>query len=323
VLDAQTGEVLALANYPSYDPGNRQNLSGEQLRNRALTDVFEPGSTMKPFIVSWALESGKWTSQTVLNTQPFTVTGIPIRDDHPKPQMTLAEIIQKSSNVGTVKLAMNMERREMHELLSQVGFGQKPQIEFPGVVSGRLRPWKSWQPIDQATMSYGYGVSTSLLQLARAYTVFAGSGEVLPLSIRKLDGPPVGSRVYSPRTVEQMRQMLSLVTTTGGTAQRAFVEGYSVGGKTGTARKHLEGKGGYAENRYRAWFVGLSPMSDPRIVVAVLIDEPTANNVFYGGLVAAPVFSDVVQHTLRTLGVEPDIDVRPRLHARPEAQEQL
>jgi cell division protein FtsI (penicillin-binding protein 3) len=323
VLDARTGEILALANYPGFDPSRRHPKGSPQLRNRALTDVFEPGSTMKPFIVSWALESKKWSPQSVLNTQPFTVTGIPIRDDHPKPQMTLAEVIQKSSNVGTVKLAMQMERREMHELLSQVGFGQRPQIDFPGAVTGRLRPWKSWQPIDQATMSYGYGVSTSLLQLARAYTVFARDGEVAPLSIRKLDAPQPGVRVYSPQTVQQMRQMLSLVTTEGGTAQRAYVEGYSVGGKTGTARKHLEGKGGYSENRYRAWFVGLAPMSEPRIVVAVLIDEPTANNVFYGGLVAAPVFSEVVQHTLRTLGVEPDIDVRPRMRMKPDAQETL
>ena len=207
----------------------------------------------------------------------------------------------------------------MHELLSQAGFGQKPQIDFPGAVTGRLRPWKSWQPIDQATMSYGYGVSTSPLQLARAYTAFARDGEVANLTIRKTESPTPGVHVFSAKTARQMREMLSLVTAKGGTAPAAYVEGYSVGGKTGTARKMQEGKGEYAEGKYRAWFVGLSPVSKPRIVVAVMIDESTKDNVYYGGLVAAPVFSDVVQHTLRTLGVEPDIEVRPRIQVKPEA----
>ncbi len=318
VLDALSGEILALANYPGFDPARRHARS-DQLRNRALTDVFEPGSTMKPFLVGWALETGTWQPDTVVNTASFAVTGIPIRDTHPYGQLTLAGIIQKSSNVGTVKLAMQMERREMHELLSQAGFGQKPQIDFPGAVTGRLRPWKSWQPIDQATMSYGYGVSTSLLQLARAYTAFARDGEVANLTIRKTESPTPGVHVFSAKTARQMREMLSLVTAKGGTAPAAYVEGYSVGGKTGTARKMNEGKGEYAEGKYRAWFVGLSPVSKPRIVVAVMIDEPTKDNVYYGGLVAVPVFSDVVQHTLRTLGVEPDIEVRPRIQVKPEA----
>lgn len=310
VLDARSGEILALANYPSFDPARRYPKGSPQLRNRALTDVFEPGSTMKPFIVAHALQTRpQLRPQTVMNTQPFAVTGIQIQDDHPKAQMTIAEIIQRSSNVGTVKLAMQIERREMHELLASVGFGQKPQIDFPGAVTGRLRPWKNWQPIDQATMSYGYGVSTSLLQLARAYTVFARDGEVASLTMRRQDTPMPGQRVFEPQTVRDMRQMLSLVTAEGGTAPRAYVEGYSVGGKTGTAKKHVGNE--YADNRYRAWFVGLAPVQDPRIVVAVLVDEP--QGVYYGGLVAAPVFRDVVQHTLRTMGVAPDIPVRPRV----------
>jgi len=314
VLDVRSGEVLALANYPSFDPAVRYAKGNAQLRNRALTDIFEPGSTMKPFIVSWAIETGRVTPQTVMQTQPFQVTGTTIRDDHSHPQLTVAEVIQKSSNVGTVKMAMQMERREMWELLSQVGFGQRPQLDFPGAVTGRLRPYKTWRPIEQATMAYGYGVSTSLFQLARAYTVFARDGEVVSLSIRKQDGPAPGLRVLSPKTAQDMRRMLQMAAGPGGTAPKAQAIGYSVGGKTGTARK-MSGRD-YAANKYRAWFVGLAPASDPRIVVAVMVDEPT-KGVFYGGEVAAPVFSEVVQHTLRTLGVAPDIEVRPQIVVKP------
>jgi cell division protein FtsI (penicillin-binding protein 3) len=314
VLDAKSGEVLALANYPSFDPSRRYAKGSPLLRNRALTDIFEPGSTMKPFIASWSMETKRVTPQTVLNTTPFQITGHTIRDDHPHPQLSVAEVIQKSSNVGTVKMAMQMDRKEMWELLSQVGFGQRPQLDFPGAVTGRLRPWKTWRPIEQATMAYGYGVSTSLFQLARAYTVFARDGEVVPISIRKHDMPPSGLRVLSPRTAQDMRRMLSLVTQPGGTAPKAQAIGYSVGGKTGTARK-IVGKD-YATNKYRAWFVGLAPVSDPRIVVAVMVDEPS-KGVFFGGEVAAPVFSEVVQHTLRTLGVAPDIEVKPQIQVKP------
>jgi cell division protein FtsI (penicillin-binding protein 3) len=314
VLDAKSGEVLALANYPSFDPARRYPKGSPLLRNRALTDIFEPGSTMKPFIAAWAMETKRVLPQTVLNTTPFQITGHTIRDDHPHPQLTVSEVIQKSSNVGTVKMAMQMDRKEMWELLSQVGFGQRPQLDFPGAITGRLRPWKTWRPVEQATMAYGYGVSTSLFQLARAYTVFARDGEVVPMSIRKQDTPPAGLRVFSPRTAQEMRKMLNLVTLPGGTAPKAYAIGYSVGGKTGTARK-IVGKE-YASNKFRAWFVGLAPISDPRIVVAVMVDEPS-KGVFYGGEVAAPVFSEVVQHTLRTLGVAPDIEVRPQIVIKP------
>ncbi len=315
VLDVQTGEVLALANYPSFAPNERRNLTGGQLRNRALTDTFEPGSTMKPFIAALAMETGRVTPTTVIQTAPgrMVIGGSTISDAHPHGALTVAEIIQKSSNVGTVKMAMQMQPREMHELFTQVGFGQKPQISFPGAVTGRLRPYKTWRPIEQATMSYGYGLSASLFQLARAYTVFAHDGELLPTSLVKTDQPAGGIRVMSPKTAKAVLQMLNMVTGEGGTAPKAQAMGYSVGGKTGTAYKQ-EGKG-YSDKKYRSWFVGIAPINNPRIVVAVMVDEPS-NGKYYGGDVAAPVFSEVVQQTLRTLGVQPDLDVRPQIVAR-------
>ena len=314
VIDVVTGEVLALANYPSFDPAERRNLSGAQLRNRALTDTFEPGSTMKPFIAAWAIETGRVSAGTPIATAPgsITITGSTIRDAHPHGVLTVSEVIQKSSNVGTVKMAMQMERREIWELYSQLGFGQKPQLQFPGAVSGRLRPYKSWRPIEQATMSYGYGLSTSLLQLARAYTVFARDGEVIPVSMLKQDAPVAGVRVLKRETARDLRAMLRLAAGPGGTAPKAQAIGYSVGGKTGTAHKQ-EGKE-YVTDKYRAWFVGIAPIDKPRIVVAVMVDEPS-NGVHYGGDVAAPVFAQVVQQALRTLGVAPDLDVKPQIVA--------
>ena len=321
VLDAQSGEVLALANYPSFVPGDRSKLTGNQLRNRALTDTFEPGSTMKPFIIGLAIESKRVTPNTVIQTAPgrLTIGSATISDAHPHGALTVAEVIQKSSNVGTVKMAMQMQPREMHELFSSLGFGQKPQLNFPGAVTGRLRPYKSWRPIEQATMSYGYGLSVSLFQLARAYTVFAHDGELMPISLVKrpeLDGAPAqrinGMRVLSPKTAEAVRAMLQSAAAPGGTAPKAMAVGYSVGGKTGTAHKQ-EGKT-YSAKKYRSWFVGLAPVSNPRIVVAVMVDEPT-NGKYFGGDVAAPVFSEVVQQTLRTLGVAPDQPVRPQIIA--------
>jgi cell division protein FtsI (penicillin-binding protein 3) len=322
VLDVQTGEVLALANYPSYTPGDRRNLSGAQLRNRALTDTFEPGSTMKPFIVGWAMESGRVTPDTVIQTAPghITITGSTITDAHPHGPLTVAQVIQKSSNVGTVKMAMQMQPREMWELFSAVGFGQRPQIEFPGAVTGRLRPYKSWRPIEQATMSFGYGLSVSLYQLARAYTMFAHDGELIPVAIVKKPleagqpAPVAGVRVLSSKTAHSVREMLHMVTIEGGTAPKAQTMGYTVGGKTGTAYKQ-EGKG-YSQKKYRAWFVGMAPAMNPRIVVAVMVDEPS-NGKYFGGDVAAPVFAEVVQQTLRTMGVAPDMDVRAQIVARP------
>jgi cell division protein FtsI (penicillin-binding protein 3) len=317
VLDVQSGEVLALANFPSYSPNDRQNLTGGQLRNRALTDTFEPGSTMKPFIVSLAMETGRVSPKTVIATAPgsINITGSTIRDAHPHGDLTVEEVIQKSSNVGTVKMAMQMQPREMWELYTQVGLGQRPQIDFPGAVSGRLRPYKTWRPVEQATMSYGYGLSASLFQLARAYTVFARDGELVPTSILKNHNLPSdvqapGVRVMSPKTAQAVRHMLQMAAGPGGTAPKAQTIGYSVGGKSGTAHKQ-EGKG-YADKKYRSWFVGMAPIDKPRIVVAVMVDEPS-DGKYFGGDVAAPVFSEVVQQTLRSMSVPPDLEVKQQI----------
>lgn len=326
MIDAWTGEVLALANYPSYVPGDRRNLTGGQLRNRAVTDTFEPGSTMKPFIAALAIETGRVHRNTVIQTAPgrLTIHGSTISDAHPHGELTVAQVIQKSSNVGTVKMAMQMQPREMWELFSQAGFGQRPQVQFPGVVTGRLRPYKTWRPIEQATMSYGYGLSASLFQLARAYTVFAHDGEILPVSLLKNhdvgpDGKVAGVKVISKDTAAQVREMLQMAAGPGGTAPKAQTMGYSVGGKSGTAHKQ-EGKG-YAEKKYRSWFVGMAPIKNPRIIVAVMLDEPSAGK-YFGGDVAAPVFSEMVQSTLRAMNVPTDLDVRPQIVSQGLAAEE-
>jgi cell division protein FtsI (penicillin-binding protein 3) len=318
VLDARSGEILALANV--LGPAARERTAHDRQRNRALTDVFEPGSTMKPFIVAAAMQQRKLTPDTSIPNEALPVAGgLFVRDEHPLagPTITLAQVVARSSNAGTARLAMKMDKHEMHTLLSSLGFGRRPEIEFPGAISGKLRKADSWMPIDQATMSYGYGLSTSLLQLARAYTVFARDGQLSELSIRKQEQPLSASPVFTPEVARSMRQMLGGVTQEGGTARKAYVEGYSVGGKTGTAQAHTEE--GYDKSRRRAWFVGLAPSSDPRLIVAVMVDDPRAQNVYTGGAVAAPIFSQVVQHSLRTLGVEPDLEVRPRWRIKPDA----
>ncbi len=319
VLNVLTGEVLALANYPSYSPAKRQNLSGAQLRNRALTDTFEPGSTMKPFVIALALEKGLVTPETAIQTAPgrLHIGSATISDAHPHGVLTVNEVIQKSSNVGTVKLAMQMQPREMWEMFNHVGLGQKPQVPFPGAVSGRLRAYKTWRPIEQATMSYGYGLSNSLFQLASAYSVFARDGELVPVTMLKSLDQAAGVRVMGAPTAAAVRNMLHMATVSGGTAPKAQTLGYSVGGKTGTAHKQ-EGRG-YADKKYRSFFVGMAPIDKPRIVVAVMIDEPN-NGKHFGGDVAAPVFSETVQQSLRMLGVQPDMNVRPQIVAQAEEE---
>ncbi len=316
VLDSVTGEVLALANYPSYVPDKRKNLSGEQLRNRAITDTFEPGSTMKPITVAMALEAGRVTPQTTIETGPgrFTMGGFTISDTHNYGTLTVEGVIQKSSNVGALKIAQKMSPNEMWDTYTALGYGQKPQIQFPGAVTGRLRPWKTWRPIEQATMAYGYGLSASLFQMAHSYTAFAHDGRIIPLTMLKSTAPAVGVRVFSSENAHAVRRMLQMAAAPGGTGQLAQTVGYSVGGKSGTAHKQV-GKG-YASNKYRSWFTGMAPIESPRIIVAVMIDEPS-NGQYFGGVVAAPVFSETVQQTLRMMGLPPDVAVKPQIVTSP------
>ena len=309
VIDARNGEILALANWPTYNPNNRERLSGAQLRNRAITDTYEPGSVMKPFTAALALEKGKVRFDTVINCAPgrMSIGPATISDSHPHGALTVAEVIQKSSNVGTAKIALGFTPKEMWDLFDSLGFGQAPNLGFPGEVNGRLRPWKNWRPIEQATMSYGHGIAVSLVQMARAYTVFAHDGELMPLSLTKIDdAPPHGTRVFSPQTMRELRAMLEMAAGPGGTAPKARVPGYRVGGKTGTAYKI---EGGVYARKYVASFVGIAPISDPRLVVAVMIDEPTSGG-HYGGDVAGPAFAQITGGALRTLGIPPDAPIQ-------------
>lgn len=306
VLDVKTGEVLALANLPSYNPNNRAILTGAQLRNRVLTDTFEPGSTLKPFTVALALDTNRVTPATTFQTSPgrMTIGTATIGDSHAHGLLSVSQIIQKSSNIGTAKIALQMPAQDMWEMFTTVGFGQQPRFGFPGAVAGRVRPYKSWRPIEQATMSYGHGISVSLIQLARAYLIFARNGDIIPLSFQKVHDLPVGQRVISEKTALQMRRMLESVVSPEGTAPKAQVPGYRVGGKTGTAYKIVHGK--YVKE-YVGDFVGFAPASDPRIIVAVMIDEPIVGHL--AGEVAAPVFSTVAANALRALNVAPDSSV--------------
>jgi len=309
VIDARTGEILALANWPTYNPNNRETLSGAQLRNRAVTDTFEPGSTLKPFTVAQALESGKVNFNTVINCAPgrMTIGTATISDAHPHGDLTVAQVIQKSSNVGAAKIAATLAPEQMWDMFEAVGFGQISHLGFPGEVSGRLRPWKTWRPIEQATMAYGHGISVSLMQLARAYTVFAREGDMIPLTLTKLDAAPlIAKPVFSQQTVREMRAMLEMAVQEGGTAPKAQIPGYRVAGKTGTAYK-LEG--GQYVKKYVASFVGFAPATDPRLIVAIMIDEPGSGQ-HYGGDVAGPVFASVMSGALRTLGIAPDTTIR-------------
>jgi cell division protein FtsI (penicillin-binding protein 3) len=304
VLDTKTGEVLALSNFPTYDPNDRSLLTGAQLRNRVLTDTFEPGSTMKPFTIALGIETGLFKPSTVIQTAPgrLTIGSATISDAHPHGALTLEEVLQKSSNVGTSKVALRLEPEQMWGMFMDVGFGQAPNLGFPGAVAGRVRPWKTWRPIEQATMSYGHGMSVSLIQLARAYTVFTSNGAVLPISFLKVDQVPQPVQVFSPETARAVRKMLEMAAAPGGTAPKSQVTGYRVAGKTGTAHKQ---EGGRYVNKYISSFVGFAPASNPRLLVAVMVDEPSAGK-HYGGEVAAPIFANIVQSSLRHLQVPPD-----------------
>ena len=306
VLDARTGEVLALVNQPDYNPNNRAAMKGAQTRNRSVTDVFEPGSTFKPFAVAAALEAGTVRRETVFQTGNTWALGPnTITDSHPHPSMTVAEIIQKSSNIGTAKMALQLPAEKLWTLYSELGFGTVPKTGFPGEASGKLRAWKTWKPIEQATMSYGYGLNVSLLQLARAYTLFTNNGQLLPVTFQKRDALPIGRQILKPATAELMSAMLETVVQPGGTASKGQVPGYRMAGKTGTARKLVNGR--YVDDQHVAFFCGYGPVSDPRFIIAVSIDEPSAGK-YYGGDVAAPVFSAIMGGALRHAAVAPDAE---------------
>ncbi|MDH3319062.1 MAG: penicillin-binding protein 2 [Betaproteobacteria bacterium] len=309
-IDVRTGEVLALANAPSFNPNNRARLAGGQLRNRALTDEFEPGSTLKPFTVALALESGQLSpgSAVHIGSGGLRIANYTIHDPHPQTVLSVAQVIQKSSNVGAARIALAMRREDMWSMFHRAGFGVSPGLDFPGESAGKLRAADSWRPIEQATMAYGHGISVSLLQLARAYTMFARDGELVPATLLKAGVPAAGTRVLSARTARQVRAMLELAVQPGGTAPRARIMGWRVAGKTGTA--HKQENGGYSTEKYIASFVGLAPVSEPRLVVAVMIDEP-ADGQYFGGVVAAPVFAEVMRGALRALGVPYDAPLEP------------
>jgi cell division protein FtsI (penicillin-binding protein 3) len=310
-IDVRTGEVLALANVPSYNPNNRARLTGSQLRNRALTDSFEPGSTLKPFTIALALETGHITPATRLQTDggKFRIGGYTIHDAHKDGVLSVAQVIEISSNVGAAKIALQLPREQMWDMFRRVGFGAPPALGFPGESGGKLRPWKTWRPVEQATMAYGHGIAVSLMQLAHAYTIFARDGRLVPLTLLRTGTPAQGERVISAHTAREVRKMLELAVQPGGTGPLARIMGWSVAGKTGTA--HKEQDGGYASDKYIASFAGFAPASAPRIVLAVMIDEPDARLDYYGGLVAAPVFAQVMQGILRMLNVPYDAPLEP------------
>ncbi|TFW18439.1 penicillin-binding protein 2 [Massilia arenosa] len=308
VLDVHTGEILALANWPSYNPNDRSKLTGEQLRNRVLTDTFEPGSTLKPLTVALALDKGRVTPDTVYDTAPgrIVIGDKTVRDSHAHGLLTVAQIIQKSSNVGMAKISLPMPSQDMWEMFTKVGFGQQPKIGFPGAVAGRVRPFKSWRPIEQANMAFGQGISVSLVQLARSYMIYARDGDMIPLSFLKVDEKPQGTQVISPKTAAQMRAMLETVVSPEGTAPQAQVPGYRVGGKTGTAQKVINGR--YSQSHYIGSFAGIVPMSNPRFVIAVMVDDPIGP-IHTGGGVAAPTFALLAANALRAANVPPDSSV--------------
>ncbi len=310
VIDVRTGEVLALANLPSFNPNNRARLSGAQLRNRVLTDVFEPGSTLKPFTVALGLESGKVTPSSAVHigVGGLRIANYTIHDPHPEATLSLAQVIQKSSNVGAARIALALHRDDMWQMFHSAGFGTPPQLGFPGEAAGKLRAANTWRPVEQASMAYGHGISVSLMQLARAYTMFARDGILIPVTLLKSPQTAAGTRALTARTARAVRAMLELAVQPGGTAPRARIMGWRVAGKTGTA--HKQENGGYAAEKYIASFVGLAPASDPRLVIAVMIDEPSAGQ-YFGGVVAAPVFAQVARGALRLLGVPHDAPLEP------------
>jgi cell division protein FtsI (penicillin-binding protein 3) len=310
ILDAKTGEVLALVNQPDYNPNNRANLTGRQTRNRSVTDLYEPGSTLKPFTIAAALDSGVVKPDTLIQTAPGTMTigSSTISDSHPMGLLTVSQVISKSSNIGAAKIQLAMPAERMGTLYRELGFGAAPQTGFPGEAKGLLRPWPQWRPIEQATMSYGHGIAVSLLQVARAYTIFTNDGQLLPLSLTRRDSLPIGKRLITRATAGEVTRMMEMATLPGGTAPRAQVPGYRVAGKTGTAYKPENGA--YNESKFVSSFVGFGPVSNPRFIVAVMLDEPSGGR-HLGGDVGAPVFAAVMGNALRMMSVAPDAPGMP------------
>lgn len=305
ILDARTGEILALVNQPSFNPNNRGDYKGDQFRNRAVTDLFEPGSTLKPFTVAAGIEAGLYTPSTVIETGPgrFKVGRHVIKDIHNYGTLDVSGVIEKSSNVGTVKIALSLEREQFWNMLDGVGFGRITGVELPGEVQGRLAGWRNWREIEWATMSFGYGLSVTALQLARAYGALANGGMLQGVTILRQDEPVPGVSVMSETTALAVREMLRLVVERG-TGKAAAVKGYQVGGKTGTVKKNKE-TGGYTEKEYLSLFAGIIPVSAPRLIAVVIIDGPQGSE-YYGGLVAAPVFGSVMHEAVRILNIPPD-----------------
>jgi cell division protein FtsI (penicillin-binding protein 3) len=319
ILDAKTGEVLAMVNMPTYNPNNRAGVTLDAIRNRAAIDIYEPGSIIKPLLIAKALDSKIVTPDTVFKTSPYYVGNKLIRDTHDHPSLTVAQIIQKSSDVGSSKIGLKIPSQDLWNYYNQIGFGQKVGTQFPGEAKGILRPWQKWRPLDQAEMSFGYAISVSLMQMARAYSVFTNNGCMLPASFYKIDHDQSAqitqpsqatncTQIISPATATEMRQILAdVVASDGGTGTNARVDGYSTAGKTGTA--HIATGHGYAANSYYGSFVGYAPANNPRLIVAVTIDDPKKGG-YYGGTVAAPVFSQIVSQALPTLGVAPDLPIK-------------
>ena len=305
ILDIETGEVLAMVNQPAFNPNNRRGLSASDYRNRAVIDLFEPGSTVKPFTVAMGMKSGIFDEESIINTNPgyFNAGGHTIRDHHNLGEISLATLIQKSSNVGASKVALALEPEELWQGFSAFGLGQPTGAYFPGEAMGSLPDLQTWGAFDRATLAFGYGLATSTLQLARAYMVLANGGILRPVSLMKTDDLPEGRRVFSSETMTRILGMMESVALPGGTAERAAVENYKVAGKTGTAKKAT--RGGYADAKYVSVFAGVIPASKPRLAMVVMVDEPQGS-VYYGGLVAAPVFSTVMTSAMRLLNIDPD-----------------
>lgn len=315
ILDVHTGEVLAMVNQPSFNPNNRASFESSHYRNRAVTDVFEPGSTMKPFTVAAALELGEIGPSTVIDTAPgyLRVGSNTIRDAVNYGQIDITKILQKSSNIGATKIALSMTPEALWKALDRLGFGLSSGSRFPGEADGRIGDYWRWSPVQQASRAYGYGIQVTALQLARAYAVLANDGLLKPISFLKLDQAPAGERVISAEVAAQVRHMLESVVDAEGTGSRAKVAGYRVAGKTGTV--HRSGRGGYAEDRYAALFAGIAPASRPRLAMVVVVQDPMLGD-YHGGQVAAPLFAKVMRGALRLMNVVPDdLNAPPSQHA--------